>query len=179
MKRWVRTYWEGEKFVKVVMTTCEKDDVLAAIGSGIPWKEPQFPFLDYDENYQKAEWEYIVKTYSMRRALIVESSPERYWFASFSPKPIADIAEMMFHSSADKLHCASLLKNGAVYIRLTSKQEQTGYPKIVDAIKNPKGTNFYNLNFEKVFRKILRSFEFDKEEVFMRLIKGLEVTRNE
>jgi hypothetical protein len=73
--------------------------------------------------------------------------------------PIANIAEIMFHSSADKKHCAHLLKEGAVYLRCDQKQK--GYPRMVDVINNPKGTNFYNFDTEKVYRKELIGGEED------------------
>jgi hypothetical protein len=154
MRRFVRTFKIGNRIVKLNIIEFNLDkDVHEAIGSGIPWKEPQYLLLDYDENYQKTEWKYIVEMYSLRRGLIFESSPERYWFTSFSPMHIADIAEIMFHSSADKKHCAHLLKEGAVYLRYDQKQK--GYPKVVDVINNPKGINFYNFDAEKVYRKEL------------------------
>jgi hypothetical protein len=153
MRRFLKTFQIGSRTVKLNIAVFNKEDLHEAIGSGIPWKEPQYLFLDYDANYQKTEWEYIVNTYSLRRGLGVESSPGKYWFNSFSPMNVADIAEIMFHSSSDKRHCGFLLKDGAVYIRYTSKQK--GYPKIVDEINNSKGTNFYNFDAERVYRNLI------------------------
>jgi hypothetical protein len=153
LKRFFKTFKIGKRIVNAYFGFFDEDDVHEAMASGVPWEEPQYLFLDYDEVWLKSQWQYIVDQYSLRRALVIESSPERYWLASFTPMHIADICEIMFHSSADKNHCAFQLKDGAVYLRYTSKQK--GYPRIVEAINNQNGSNFYNFDAEKVYSNLI------------------------
>lgn len=130
-------------------------DMQTAICSGLPFKEPQYPFLDYDDKYVPEEWEWITRAYEYRRSLVIETSPEKYSYLSFSPSPIGIIAEIMFNSQCDKNHAQYLLKEGYVAIRV-SRKKRKGYPKIIKEIVNMKGTNFYDFNKEKLFRYAIK-----------------------
>jgi len=159
MRRFLKTFKLGHKTIKLYVAEYDdrKDEYLA-IGSGIPFEQPHYLFLDYDEKHVMKEWQHIVDEYELRRALIIESSPERYWFISFSPMHIADICEIMYFSEADKKHCASMMRDGAVYIRVDSKVR--GYPKIFHELINRNGTNFYDYDKEKVFRELIGAEPF-------------------
>jgi len=166
MKRFMKTYNILGRKVFVHLVAYDDHDMHTAMCSGLPFKEPQYPFLDYDKNYEPEEWEWITKEYEFRRALVVESSPKKYWYLSFSPSPIGIIAEIMFHSHCDKNHAQYLLKDGFVGIRLSSKKRE-GYPRIIKEIVNMEGKNFYNWDMERVFKDILKnggSLTFDKSK---------------
>jgi hypothetical protein len=186
MRRFMKTYNILGRKVFVHLVAYDDHDMHTAMCSGLPFKEPQYVFLDYDDNYEPEEWEWITKEYSYKRSLAVESSPKKYWFLTFSPTYVGQIAEIMFHSHCDKNHAQYLLKDGFVGIRLSSKKRvphrfrrnpiahrfrrnpmteaREGYPRIIKEIVNMKGTNFYNWDMERVFKDILKnggSFTFD------------------
>jgi hypothetical protein len=156
MRRFMRTFNIFGRKVFVHLVTYEDWDMYTAMCSGIAFKEPQFLFLDYDKNKEPKEWSWIVKEYDLRRALVVESSPDKYWFISFTPLPIGDIAEIMFHSKTDRSHNQNLLKEGFVGIRLSKKKKFVGYPKVLKHIVNKNGKNFYNWDNERMFRAMLK-----------------------
>ena len=156
MRRFMKTYNIFGRKVFVHLVAYDDHDMHTAMCSGLPFKEPQYLFLDYDDKYEEREWEWMTKEYELRRALVVESSPEKHWYLSFSPLPIGIIAEIMFHSRCDKNHAQYLLKDGFVGIRLSSKKRE-GYPRIIKEIVNMKGKNFYNWDMERVFKDILKN----------------------
>lgn len=143
-------------------------DMHTALCSGLPFKEPQYLIMDYDERYKPNEWQWITWEYDYKRALIVESSPKKYWYLTFSPSPIGIIAEIMFNSQCDKNHAQYLLKKGYVAIRLSSKKK--GYPRIIKEITNFAGTNFYNWDMERLFRQAIEE-GIDVEQLIK---KGVE-----
>jgi hypothetical protein len=162
----------GYKLVTCNVAVYDKDDDTHwAMLSGFPYKEPHFLFLDYDKNYEPKEWEWITKDYSLRRSLAIESSPEKYWFLSFSPLCIGEICEIMFNSKADKKHCAQLLRVGLVALRLSKKVED--YPRVKHTYVNREGTNYYDYDQERLFMKgIEEGLDIDvKGDVFKALTK--------
>jgi len=152
MRRFSKTFDIGHKHIKLYFAEYDdRKDVCPAMCSGIAFEQPQYLFLDYDTEKPMKEGWHIVEEYELHRGLVVESSPNRYWFISFSPMNIADICEIMFFSSADKKHCAHMMWDGFVAIRLKEKVE--GYPRIHYEMINQKGTNFYDYDRERAFRE--------------------------
>jgi hypothetical protein len=170
MRRFMKTYNVLGRKVFVHIVEYKDHDMHTAMCSGLPFQEPQYVFMDFDGQYEPEEWEWITKEYGFRRALVVESSPKKYWYLSFSPSPIGIIAEIMFNSHCDKNHAQYLLKDGFVGIRLSSKKRvprrfrrnpmieaRESYPRIIKEIVNMEGTNFYNWDMERVFKDILKN----------------------
>jgi hypothetical protein len=154
MRRFMKTVNVLGRKLFIHLVSYNDSDMHTAMCSGIPFKEPQYLFMDYDAEYMPQEWEWITNEYELRRALVIESSPQKFWYLSFSPLPVGIISEIMFNSQCDKNHAQYLLKEGCVAIRLSSKKVE-GYPRIVKEIVNMKGTNFYNWDMERTFRHIL------------------------
>jgi hypothetical protein len=126
-------------------------DMYPAICSGIPFSPIQYLLLDYDLNYAPREWQHIVHEYRLRRAMVVQSSPRRHWLVSFSFMDDFNLLEIMWHCSADREHCAYMMRDGFVGIRL--KIKVAGYPKLLYEIINDKGTVGYDYNKEREFRR--------------------------
>jgi len=80
MRRFMKTYNVLGRKVFVHIVEYKDHDIHTAMCSGLPFKEPQYVFLDYDDKYEPEEWEWITKEYSYKRSLAVESSPKKYWF---------------------------------------------------------------------------------------------------
>jgi hypothetical protein len=185
----------GRKAIKFHIAVYDEGDTYAGMASGLPWKEPQFLFLDYDENYEPKEWEWIVNNYDLKRAIIIESSRKKYWSLSFTPLWFGIICEIMMHSKADKRRCQHLFRDGFVGIRLSKKKVSYArypnpkecfrvdeYPRVIKEIINRKETfskdlNVYDFDREKFFIEIIeKGTDFlDMKDVFKGLIKQKEV----
>lgn len=170
MRIFDKTFYAGWKGVKFHVTFFDRNDTQVAILSGKPYDNTQFLYLDYDQRYEPEECEWITKEYSRKRAIIAESSPNRYWYLCFSPFHIEDILEIMWHSQCDKVHCSHMFRDGYVGIRISAKVK--GYPKVVKVIKNQEGKNFYNFDMERAFVQAIKTgVPFGKSDVFQGLIK--------
>jgi hypothetical protein len=170
MRRFLRYFHVGDRTVKIHILEWRKKDWLDALDSGLPYTEPQYLFMDYDKHNPLEEAEEIVNKYKLRRGLIVESSPSRYHFLSFSPLLISTIAEIMFYSSCDKRHAQQLLRRGCVGIRVVPKSDCKAIPKIIHVINNQDGENFYNLGYETIYRSMLEEAKSNEK-------KRLSITR--
>jgi hypothetical protein len=141
-----------------------------ALNSGKPYQDVQYLLMDYDEFNPIQEAQGILEEYGLRRGLVIESTLRRYQFASFSPLPVSVIADIYFHSHCDKRHASQLLSRGCVGIRVSRKDGVK--PRVIKALKNYKGTNFYNYNAEKAYRKTIdqaRDEQLGKSDEYMEL----------
>lgn len=170
MRRFEKTLYVAGKAVKLFFALYDSDDAQVAMTSGKPYDDKQYLFLDYDEAYEPEEWQWITEAFSRKRAIIVESSPKRYWYLCFSPFPIEDILEIMWHSNCDKTHASHLFRDGFVGIRL-SKKSVEGYPRVIKIIENKAGKNFYDFDREKAYRDLIATgVNFNKVELFKGLV---------
>ena len=128
-------------------------DKLPAICSGLPFSPIQYLLLDYDENYCPNEWQRWVDNYGLRRSLVIESSPKRYWNISFSFMRYLDVLKIMWKCSADRDFCSYMMLDGYVGIRV--KEKVVGYPKLLYEIVNDKTSRTvrYNYDLEDEVRK--------------------------
>ena len=132
------------------------DDLNDAIDSGLNGDLVQFLLLDYDKNYPTDALE-IMWTFGLRQGLIVESSPKRWWFLSFTPMPKKRIFEILWNSKLiDRSHAASFLRFRRSSIRITVKAASIGYPKIRKVLWQKGGDlQFYDYDAERHYREIV------------------------
>jgi hypothetical protein len=155
----MRTY-VTEKDGKIYhLTEYEKDECLFAIDSGRQGDFVQFVFLDYDENYPENAMEIMYKE-GFRRGLIIESSPDHWWFITFSPTKIEKIFRIMWDNKLiDRGHAGCFLRFRQSSIRVSEKENSKGYPKIRRVLKNRDGDMFYDYNKEEDLEETFEFFQ--------------------
>ena len=140
------------RFIFLRAETFGRADMMPGIHSGPPFRHPQYLFLDYDAkdlSLVAGEMERVVTEFKLRRGLVVESSPGKYWGLSFSYLEPEQAMEIHSKSGEDLNHTKHMLMKGYSVVRMGCKD---GFvPKVVRVINNPKGERFYNFDFENWF----------------------------
>jgi hypothetical protein len=152
VRRFVRRFRIGKRVVQLNIAVY--DTGFIAIDSGKPYQDVQYLFMDYDDFYPMVEGIKIIRDYKIRRALIIESTPKHFQLASFTPLPVPVIADILFHSKCDKRHAAQLFKRGSLGLRVSCKGGVK--LRVVQTLRNYKGTNFYNYDAEREYRHVIR-----------------------
>jgi hypothetical protein len=154
------TYIDREKGKVYNITEHSLEEMLYAIDSADhPFDDVQYLLMDYDEQYP-TNGSRITRQYGFRRSLVIETSPDRWFFASFSPTPVKTIFEIMFNNKLmDRSHAASFMRLGFCSLRVSEKANSQGYPKIRSAIENHDGWNFYDYTLEDNLRDVLKRMQ--------------------
>jgi len=149
----------GDKiiFVNLSMKVVDTNRVQLGLNSGKAFKGSHFLFLDYDEYYPEDEFHDIILFNSLRRGIIVESSPSKFHALSFSPLPYAKMLEITSNSNCDSRHKAATINNGFATLRFTPKRNHR--IRVVKVLENPEGKNFYSYRHEELYTKRLIVWE--------------------
>jgi hypothetical protein len=151
------------RFLFLRVETFGRKDMMPGIHSGPPFRPPQYLFLDYDNkdlSLVENDMQRIVTGNGLRRGIVVESSPGKYWGLSFSYLQPHDMADIHSKSQEDLNHTKHVLAKGYSVLRMGVKD---GFvPHIVKQIINVGGDKFYNYDFERWFMS-----QFEKRKPFV------------
>jgi hypothetical protein len=153
------TYIDRKNGKAYHITEYSLSEMLYAVDSGNEFDEIQYLLMDYDENYP-TNGSKITRQYGFRRSLVIETSPDRWFLASFSPTPVKTIFDIMWHNKLmDRRHAACFLRRGYSALRVSEKANSQGYPKIREALKNYDGRNFYDYTAEDNLRAVFERMQ--------------------
>lgn len=143
-------------FLKLKCEIVDAENAVVGLHSGPAFRDSHHIFLDYDDkefSLVESDMQRIVKENSLRRGVVVESSPGKWWGLSFSPTPYEKMVGICKGSAEDRNHALATEKKGYSTIRHSMKRKSGWLPRIVKVIENSEGTNFYGYIQEQMFMK--------------------------